>query len=110
MSQPLESYGLPGPADEWRILRARVHEQVCELGFDPEQNTFRSAYGKATLDAGLLLLAQVGFIAPTDPRCVGTVEAIEQDLLVDGFVHRYDTESVNDRLAPGEGVFLACSF
>ena len=106
----VEHHGLPGPVDEWRILRTSVHDQVFELGFDPQRNSFRSAYGETTLDASLLLLAQVGFIAPTDPRYVGTVEAIEQDLLVDGFVRRYDTESTNDGLEPGEGVFLACSF
>ena len=106
----VEHHGLPGPVDEWRNLRARIHEQVCEQGFDPQRNCFRSAYGKTTLDASLLLLAQVGFIAPTDPRYVGTVEAIERDLVVDGFVRRYDTESTNDGLEPGEGVFLACSF
>lgn len=106
----VEHHGLPGPVDEWRNLRARIHEQVCEQGFDPQRNCFRSAYGKTTLDASLLLLAQVGFVAPTDPRYVGTVEAIERDLLVDGFVRRYDTESTNDGLEPGEGVFLACSF
>ncbi len=106
----VERHGLRGPVDEWRELRARVHAEVCDRGFDPVRNTFRSAFGEETLDASLLLLAQVGFIPPSDPRYVGTVEAIERDLLVDGFVRRYDTEITNDGLEPGEGVFLACSF
>lgn len=106
----VEHHGLPGPVEEWRALRARVHAEVCEHGFDPQRNCFRSAYEETTLDASLLLLAQLGFVAPTDPRYIGTVEAIEQDLLVDGFVRRYDTENTNDGLEPGEGVFLACSF
>src|SRR5262249_46792397 len=52
----------------------------------------------------------VGFLPPDDPRVVGTVRAIEQRLLVDGFVLRYDTEATADGLPPGEGAFLACSF
>ena len=52
----------------------------------------------------------VGFLPPTDPRMIGTVKAIEQRLVVDGFVLRYDTGQGVDGLPPGEGAFLACSF
>ena len=62
------------------------------------------------LDASLLLLPLVGFLPPTDPRIVGTVRAIEQRLMADGFVCRYDTGAGIDGLPPGEGAFLACSF
>jgi GH15 family glucan-1,4-alpha-glucosidase len=106
----VERHGLEGPLDEWRTLRARIHAEVCQRGFDRRHNTFRSAYGETTLDASLLLLAQVGFIEPHDPRFVGTVEAIERGLLVDGFVRRYQTRRTDDGLEPDEGVFLACSF
>jgi GH15 family glucan-1,4-alpha-glucosidase len=51
----------------------------------------------------------VGFLAAEDPRVRGTVAAIERELLVDGFVQRYPTESGVDGLPPGEGLFLACS-
>jgi GH15 family glucan-1,4-alpha-glucosidase len=57
-----------------------------------------------------LLLPLVGFLPPTDPRMIGTVKAIEQRLVVDGFVLRYDTGQGVDGLPPGEGAFLACSF
>jgi GH15 family glucan-1,4-alpha-glucosidase len=106
----VERYGLPGPVDEWRVTRARIHAEICEHGFDKARNTFRSAYGETTLDASLLLMAQVGFIAPKDPRYIGTIVAIERELLVDGFVKRYNTHETNDGLTPGEGAFLACSF
>lgn len=106
----VERHGLPGQIEEWRTLRAQIQAEIHDLGFDPKRNCFRSAYGETTLDASLLLLAQVGFIAPTDPRYVGTIEAIERELLIGGFVRRYDTEDTNDGLEPGEGVFLACSF
>ena len=106
----IERYGLPGPVDEWRVTRTRIHAEICEHGFDAARNTFRSAYGETTLDASLLLMAQVGFIAPKDPRYIGTIEAIERELQVDGFVKRYNTHETDDGLAPGEGAFLACSF
>lgn len=68
------------------------------------------AYGSKIMDASLLLLPAVGFLPPTDPRIQATVEAVERELLVDGFVLRYDTAQAVDGLPPGEGVFLACSF
>ncbi len=68
------------------------------------------SYGSKLLDASLLLLPLVGFLPPDDPRVRGTVEAIERELLVDGFVQRYNTAHGVDGLPPGEGAFLACSF
>jgi GH15 family glucan-1,4-alpha-glucosidase len=106
----VEKHGLPGPADKWREVREQICQEVLEKGFDVERNTFRAAYGSTALDASLLLLAQVGFLKPSDPRYIGTVEAIERELLVDGFVKRYDTVQIDDGLAPGEAAFLACSF
>jgi GH15 family glucan-1,4-alpha-glucosidase len=105
-----EAYGLEGPLDEWRALRARIHAQVCEKGFDAERNTFVQVYGSRELDASLLMIPLVGFLPPEDPRVRGTVTAIERELCRDGLVHRYDTRRTKDGLPPGEGVFLACSF
>ena len=68
------------------------------------------SYGSHDLDASLLLLPAIGFLPPEDPRIRGTIEAIERDLVVDGFVMRYDTRISADGLPAGEGVFLACSF
>lgn len=106
----VEEHRLPGPVEEWRTKRTAIHAEICDRGFDARRNTFRSAYGETTLDASLLLLAEVGFIDAADPRYLGTIEAVEKDLLVDGFVKRYNTEQVNDGMEPGEGAFLACSF
>jgi len=106
----VERYGLAGPIDEWRATREKIHAEVCAHGFDSEHNTFRSAYGETTLDASLLLLAQVGFVDARDPRYIGTVAAIERELLADGFVKRYNTHERDDGLAGSEGAFLACSF
>jgi GH15 family glucan-1,4-alpha-glucosidase len=105
-----ERYKLEGPVDDWRRTRAEIYQQVCEQGFDAGRNTFTQYYGSHEPDGSLLLLPLVGFVSPTDPRMLGTVKAIEQDLLVDGFVQRYRTREHVDGLPPGEGAFIACTF
>jgi GH15 family glucan-1,4-alpha-glucosidase len=105
-----EQFGLPAPLERWRALRARVHDDVCQKGFNPEIGAFVQSYGSRQLDASLLLLALVGFLPPSDARIRGTVEAIERHLMVDGFVLRYDPGETDDGLPDGEGAFLACSF
>jgi GH15 family glucan-1,4-alpha-glucosidase len=106
----IEEFAMPGDADRWRRLRDEIHAEVCERGFDTERGTFTQSYGSQPLDASLLLIPAVGFLPPDDPRVVGTVEAIERELCVDGFVLRYPTEVADDGLPPGEGAFLPCTF
>ena len=105
-----ETYKLPGPFDRWRQIRADIHDEVCSRGFNTERNSFMRAYGSKNLDASLLLLPAIGFLPPEDSRIIGTVEAVERELVVDGLVLRYDSASASDGLPAGEGVFLACSF
>ena len=105
-----EEFGLKGDVDRWRATRDAIRAQVLERGFDAERNCFTQSYGSKELDASLLLIALVGFLPATDPRVIGTVTAIENDLLRDGFVLRYDTVSAVDGLAGEEGAFLPCSF
>jgi GH15 family glucan-1,4-alpha-glucosidase len=102
-----------GPLDRWRAIRKEIKDDVLRSGYDAERKTFVQYYGSDRLDASLLLIPLVGFLPAEDPRVVGTVAAIQRDLLRDGFVERYraDTENVEvDGLPPGEGVFLPCSF
>ncbi|MGW0587722.1 glycoside hydrolase family 15 protein [Streptosporangium sp. NPDC002607] len=108
----METFGKPGPLARWRELRDRVHAEVCDKGFDPVRGTFTQSYGSNELDAALLLIPIVGFLPPEDPRVIGTVEAIQRELMVDGFVLRYPVSADNevDGLPGGEGAFLACSF
>jgi GH15 family glucan-1,4-alpha-glucosidase len=94
----------------WREIRDEIHADVCANAFDPELGSFVQAYGSKSLDAALLLLPLVGFLPPGDPRITGTVKAIEERLMLDGLVFRYDTGEGVDGLPPGEGAFLACSF
>ena len=105
-----ETFGLEGPLDEWHTLRDEIFEEVCTKGFDPELGTFVQAYGVKHVDASLLLMPSMGFLPVSDPRVEGTIATIEQRLLRDGFVRRYDTQDTDDGLPPGEGAFLACSF
>ena len=98
------------PVDHWRAQRDEIHAEVCAKAFDAEIGAFMQAYGSKQLDASVLLIPLVGFLPPTDSRVIGTVSAIEQRLMVDGLVLRYDTSQTDDGLPAGEGAFLACSF
>ncbi|MGH8251774.1 MAG: glycoside hydrolase family 15 protein, partial [Steroidobacteraceae bacterium] len=106
----VESFSLKAPAERRRQLAARIHADVCRQGIDAARGCFVRSYGSRELDASLLLIPQVGFLSPGDPRVDATVRAVEQDLLRDGFLLRYDTQAGEDGLPPGEGAFLACSF
>jgi GH15 family glucan-1,4-alpha-glucosidase len=106
----VEEQELEGPIDKWRALRDEIHEEVCARGFDEARGSFVQSYGSKQLDASLLMLPLVGFLPASDPRIRGTIEAIENELLEDGFVKRYRTHKAADGLPPGEGVFLPCSF
>ena len=105
-----EEFGLKGPLDRWRALRARMHDAVCREGFNAAKGAFVQYYGADELDASLLLLPLVGFLPADDPRMRGTIEAIGRELMAGGLVQRYRTHQGVDGLPPGEGVFLACSF
>lgn len=112
--------GLPGPLARWSDLRDEVRRDIDENAFNAALNSFTQYYGGGEADAALLVLPQVGFCKPTDPRMLGTVEAIESTLMRDGLVLRYRTEfgtdpatspvTPVDGLPPGEHPFLACSF
>jgi GH15 family glucan-1,4-alpha-glucosidase len=106
----MEDYDLDGPLEEWRAVREEIREEVLAHGFDAERGTFVQHYGTTAVDASLLLLPMVGFIDGADPRMLGTIRAIEEDLLHEGLVLRYRTETGVDGLPGDEHPFLACSF
>ena len=83
---------------------------MLDRGFDAGRGTFVQHYGSTEVDASLLVLPQTGIIAGDDPRMLGTIAAIEADLIRDGLVLRYRTESGIDGLEGDEHPFLACSF
>jgi GH15 family glucan-1,4-alpha-glucosidase len=102
--------GFDAPLAKWQGLRDQIHADVCARGYDPQRNCFVQAYGSSQLDASLLLIPVLGFLPARDPRVMGTIAAIERELVLNGLVQRYDTATTDDGLACGEGAFLACSF
>jgi GH15 family glucan-1,4-alpha-glucosidase len=104
-----EAFGFKAPVVKWRVLRDAIHRDVCDKGFDAELNSFVESYGSKLLDASILMLPSVGFLPPDDPRVRGTLDAIEQHMIRDGFVLRHDPREVSDEQQPIEGAFLACT-
>ncbi|MBO0980825.1 glycoside hydrolase family 15 protein [Microbacterium sp. SD291] len=104
----VEEFGLEGPVERWRGLRDRMREEIDRDGV--VNGHFVQYYGTEEVDASLLLLPEVGYCTPDDPRMLATVERIEQTLMEHGLVHRYRTGTGVDGLRGSEGSFLACSF
>ncbi len=105
-----EEFGLDGDVQRWRALRQRIHDDVCTHGFNSKRNSFVQSYGSDALDASLLLLPQVGFLPIDDPRILGTIDALQAELVHDGFVYRYSHGDETRHLTEGEGAFLVCCF
>ncbi len=106
----VEKFGLHGDARRWAAIRDTIRTDVMEKGFNSRLNSFVQFYGSEYADASLLMLPLVGFIAPDDPRMVGTVKFITERLMRDGFLTRYEAAPEVDGLPPGEGSFLLCTF
>jgi pentatricopeptide repeat protein len=106
----VEEHGREGPVERWRELRDTVRAEVLERGVDRARNTFVQHYDTTEVDASLLVLPSLGFIAGDDPLMKGTIQAVEEDLMRDGLLLRYRTETGVDGLAGDENPFLACSF
>ncbi|HEY7042411.1 MAG TPA: glycoside hydrolase family 15 protein [Nocardioidaceae bacterium] len=106
----VENHGLEGPVEEWRTIRDAVRDQILTQGYDEHRGTFVQHFETTEVDASLLLIPLVGFLPGDDPRVVGTVKAVEADLLHEGLVLRYLTQTGVDGIEGGEHPFLACSF
>jgi GH15 family glucan-1,4-alpha-glucosidase len=106
----VERHSLKGPVERWRKIRETIHEEVLKEGYNAGKAAFTQYYGSDGLDASVLMIPVVGFLPASDPRVKSTVEAIERELVVDGFVRRYQNEQGVDGLPGTEGAFLACSF
>ncbi len=106
----VEESHFPGPVNRWRAIKTEIVNEVCQQGFDRKRNSFVQYYGASKLDAALLLIPLVGFLPAKDPRMIGTVKAIEDELSKDALVWRYVRDGEAGGLAGPEGAFLACSF
>jgi len=101
---------LPAPLEEWRHVRDKIYESIHTEFWNDDLMSFVLSSGSTDLDASILLMPQLDFISPADPRWMSTLEAIRQRLVQDASVMRYDTATGVDGLAGGEGAFTPCSF
>jgi GH15 family glucan-1,4-alpha-glucosidase len=109
----IEKHGCSGIQylDRWKKIRDQIHAEVCQRGYNVAKKAFTQSYDSDALDASLLMMPRVGFLPPSDKRVRGTIEAIERELMQDGFVLRYRPQEEGVDGLPGrEGVFLPCSF
>jgi GH15 family glucan-1,4-alpha-glucosidase len=108
----VEEFDMQGPIDKWKKTRQEIFDEVCQNGYNSELGAFTQYFGSETLDASVLMIPLVGFLAPSDPRVISTVDVIGKQLMSDGFILRYDTSKTSDvdGLVGREGAFLACSF
>ena len=102
--------GLPGNVSAWGAARDAIYDQILARGLNRERGAFVQHYDADVLDASLLLMPLVKFIAPTDPRWLPTLEAISSELVSDSLVYRYDPEASPDGLRGEEGTFSMCTF
>lgn len=102
--------GLPGDLTRWAEARDRAYHRIMDDCWDPDLGAFTQSVDTQVLDAGVLLMPMVKFLAPDDPRFVSTLAAIEERLVSDSLVFRYDTGQSSDGVGGEEGTFSLCSF
>jgi GH15 family glucan-1,4-alpha-glucosidase len=103
---------LSRPADlpRWTAARDEILMQVMEKGWSTKRKAFVQHYGSEVLDASLLMMPIVAFVSPKDPRWLSTLDAMNDELVSDSLVYRYDPAASPDGLRGEEGTFSLCSF
>ena len=104
------AYGRPAPLPRWIAERDAIYTQIMDKGWSAQRRAFVQQYGETVLDASLLKMTQVGFISPHDPMWTDTLKAIEEELVSDSLVYRYDPSASPDGLRGSEGTFSLCTF
>ncbi|MER5748786.1 glycoside hydrolase family 15 protein [Streptomyces sp. NPDC002088] len=105
-----ESKGWPAAVPRWSAARDEIYEQVMAKGWNESRHAFVQHYGSDVLDSSLLRMATVGFVTPGDPMWASTLDAMEQELVSDSLVYRYNPEASPDGLRGSEGTFSLCTF
>ncbi len=103
-------FGRPADLPRWRAARDAIMDQVVRKGWNEQRQAFVQHYGTDVLDASLLLMPLVGFLSPTDPRWLATLDAMNTELVSDSLVYRYNPAASPDGLRGSEGTFSLCSF
>jgi GH15 family glucan-1,4-alpha-glucosidase len=102
--------GLPTDQARLQVARDQIYRQIHEQGWTKKRGAFVQHYDTDVLDASVLLMPLMKFIAPQDPRWLSTLEAIGSELVSDSLVYRYNLEASPDGLAGHEGTFSICTF
>ncbi len=105
-----ERHGRPAPIDVWRRARDQAYRDVMDNGWNEEVGAFVQYHGSDVLDASILMMPLVGFVAPSDPKWLSTLDAVERTLVSDSLVYRYDPKASPDGLRGEEGTFSICTF
>jgi GH15 family glucan-1,4-alpha-glucosidase len=104
------SHGRPAAVGRWTEARDAIYDQILDKGWNPQRQAFVQQYGSPVLDSSLLRMSSVGFIAPQDPLWASTLRAMDDELVTDSLVYRYDPSASPDGLQGSEGTFSLCSF
>jgi GH15 family glucan-1,4-alpha-glucosidase len=102
--------GLPGDLPKWQTSRDQIYHQIMAKGWHPERQAFVQHYDSEFLDAAVLLMPLVNFVAPTDRRWLSTLDAMSTELVSDSLVYRYNVEASPDGVEGEEGTFSICTF
>jgi pentatricopeptide repeat protein len=102
--------GKPSSMGRWMAERDQIYDQILTRGWNPDRKAFVQHYGTDVLDASLLLMPLVGFVAPNDPMWQSTLKAMGDELVSDSLVYRYNPSASPDGLQGSEGTFSMCSF
>ena len=103
-------HGRPAPVERWRLQRDAIYHQVMDRGWSPTRQAFVQHYATDVLDSSLLRMSTVGFITPQDPMWLSTLRAMDEELVTDSLVYRYDPAASPDGLRGSEGTFSLCTF
>jgi GH15 family glucan-1,4-alpha-glucosidase len=102
--------GLPADSVSWQSVRDAIYHQIMDKGWHPERHAFVQHDATDVLDASMLMMPMVKFIAPTDRRWLSTLDAMGRELVSDSLVYRYNVEASPDGLDGEEGTFSMCTF
>jgi GH15 family glucan-1,4-alpha-glucosidase len=105
-----QSHGRPAEIGRWTQQRDAIYEQIMAEGWHPDRGAFVQHYDSDVLDASLLVMPLMGFIPPRDPMWLSTLDQMDQELVSDSLVYRYNPSASPDGLRGSEGTFTLCSF
>ncbi|MBV9327313.1 MAG: glycoside hydrolase family 15 protein [Chloroflexi bacterium] len=102
--------GRPADLVRWTAARDAIYEQILDRGWNPKRNAFVQYHGTDVMDASVLMMPITGFVVPSDPMWLSTLDAIDEELVSDSLVYRYNPSASPDGLTGNEGTFSICTF